>query len=209
MEIRVTADAVHSESGIPEYSWETYQRGFLGILNNAYNQSCNAGKPKLGVMSDIEAEFIEHGGGSWQDFVRFYMRQHNGDERVQRAIDAMADNLQQRVASIDGDVDEDDARYWARKYIWSMLVNTYSGFCSERTAIECVASNLDLPYTTDGNETAGIDGYIGSSTVQVKPETYMGLDLNDHDADYVITYDIDDDTNEFIFTVPHELTPRS
>lgn len=207
MEIEVPAEPVYRGSGLPQYSWETYQRGFLGILNNAYNQSCNAGTPKLGVMSDIESEFIEWGGGSWQDFVRFYVRNHDGHQRVHHAVEAMTDNLKSRTQAVGGDVDECEARYWSRKYIWSMLVNTYRGFCSERTAIAHVAKQLDVPYTTDGDEPAGIDGTIGSASVQVKPESHMGLDLNDHDADYVITYEVTDDA--FVFDVPDELLPRS
>lgn len=208
MEIIVPSDDVYRGSGLPQYSWETYQRGFLGILNNAYNQSCNAGTPKLGQMSEIEDAFVQtHGTGSWQDFVRFYIREHDGHQRIQQSIDAMADNIQDRAASVGGTVDRTDALFWARKYIWSMLVNTYRGFCSERAAIEVVATMIDVPYTTSGDESAGIDGTIGSATVQVKPASHMGLDLNGYDADYVIAYEVDDDS--FIFDVPDALTPRS
>lgn len=207
MQITVPKHRVYPASGLPTYSWETYQRGFLGILNNAYNQSCNAGKPKLGRMSDIEDDFVTtRGTGSWQEFVRFYVREHDGHRRTHDAIDAMADNLQDRIASVGGYLDAGNARYWARTYIWSMLANTYRGFCSERAAIELVASTLDLPYTTDGDEPAGIDGTIGRATVQVKPASYMGLDLNDHDADYVITYETDDEDDTFVFDVPDGLS---
>lgn len=208
MQIGVSADDVYDADRVPTYSWETYQRGFLGILNNAYNQSCNNRTPTLGHMNDIENDFVdEHGTGSWQDFVRFYVRQYDGHDRIRSAIDAMAQNIQDRVASVGGAVPADRARFWARKYIWSMLTNTYSGFCSERTAIEVVAYGLDVPYDTDGDEPAGIDGTIGSATVQVKPASYMGLDLNDHEADYVIEYELDEDT--FVFDVPADLTPQA
>jgi|APHM01.1.fsa_nt_gi MjaI restriction endonuclease. len=208
MNIEASVDSVYQKSSVPQYSWEKYQRGFLGILNNSYNQSCNCGKPKLGVMNEIEEDFIlTHGGGSWQEFVRFYIKQYNGHDRIQKSIEYMMDNLQSRVESIGGSLDADDARFWSRKYVWSMIVNTYTGFCSERTAIEHVARGLDLPYTTHGNESAGIDGKIGSATVQVKPDTHMGLDLNDYSADYVITYHFEDDV--FVFDVPDELLPQS
>lgn len=208
MNITVSADHVYDGSGLPEYSWEKYQRGFLGILNNAYNQSCNCGKPKLGCMSDIDSSFAQqYGAGSWQQFIRFYIRSYDGHDRVQSAIDAMTQNLIDRTRSIGGVVDQTEARFWSRKYIWSMLANTYRGFCSERTAIQLVASVLDRPYSITGDEPAGIDGRIGTATIQVKPTTYMGLDINDHDADYVITYELDDDI--FAFDVPDEIRTRT
>ena len=208
MQISVPSERVYQSEQLPEYDWQTYQRGFLGILNNAYNQSCNAGKPKLGQMNDIENDFVEtHGTGSWQEFVRFYVREHDGHNRVRRSITAMADNLRDRVNAVGGSVEQETVRYWSRKYIWSMIANTYRGFCSERTAIERIAFELGLPYSVDGDEPAGIDGKIGDSTVQVKPETYNGLDLNDYSADYVVTYKFSDD--EFVFDIPNELTPVS
>lgn len=208
MILTVEAENVYTQSGLPSYTWEKYQRGFLGILNNAYNQSCNTGRKKLGSMNEIEESFVEaRGSGSWQEFVRFYMREHDGMCRVTESIEAMAQNIQDRVASVGGSVSDDAARFWARKYIWYMLASTYRGFCSERMAIEIVASMLDLPYTTTGDESAGIDGTIGDTTVQVKPESYLGLDINDHDAQYTITYEHDDD--DFVFIVPDELTPVS
>jgi hypothetical protein len=208
MKVSVPAERVYESEGVPEYEWETYQRGFLGILNNAYNQSCNAGTHTLGVMSDVESGFVETmGSGSWQDFVRYYVHEHDGHERVERSIRRMADNLQDRVGAIGGYVPRDRARFWARKYIWSMVKNSYTGFCSERTAIGIVADSLGVPHTTDGSEPDGIDGLIGDATVQVKPESYLGIDLNDHEADYVITYTMDGD--DYVFDVPDDLTPMA
>jgi hypothetical protein len=207
MQIKLPASNVYDGTAVPDYDWNTYQRGFLGILNNAYNQSCNCGNPKLGTMNDIEQSFAESGGGSWQDFVRFYCRQYNGHTRVRSAIDAMTENLQDRVASIGGAVTELDARWWARKYIWSMLANTYRGFCSERTVIECVGTALDLPYDTYGDESNGIDGYIGDTSVQVKPSSYLGLDITESAADHVITYELIDD--DFVFTIPEGFSPTT
>lgn len=207
MEVSVPAERVYDSEDVPTYDWETYQRGFLGILNNAYNQSCNAGTHTLGVMSDVESGFVaEVGNGSWQDFVRYYVHEHDGHERVERSIRRMADNLQDRVGAIGGYVPRDRARRWSRTYIWSMVKNSYTGFCSERTAIRIVADSLGVPYTADGRESDGIDGTIGNATVQVKPASYLGMDINDHEADYVITYELID--GDYVFDVPDDLTPR-
>lgn len=215
MKLRVPAQRVYDSGSLPEYEWETYQRGFLGILNNAYNQSCNAGTHKLGYMNEIASDFRELGGGSWQDFVRYYVREHDGHRRIHESVQAMADNIQHRTEAVGGAVPRDRARFWARKYIYSMLTNTYRGFCSETTAIRVVANELDLPWsarTTQRDEQRGIDGYIGGTssddtyTVQVKPVTHLGLDLNDCEADYVITYTHEDD--EFVFDVADDIVPE-
>lgn len=209
MDITVTSENVYVDESVPEFRWKKYQRGFLGILNNAYNQSCNTGNAKLGTMSEIEQSFVEENGtGSWQDFVRFYVREHNGHERVQTAVDAMVDNIHRRVESVGGIVDDETARYWSRKYIWSMVSNTYRGFCSERTALRVISNELDVPYEVSDSvdEPDGIDGHIGGQSVQVKPLSHLGLDLNDHDAIHTVIYKYDEDV--FTFEVPDELCPR-
>jgi hypothetical protein len=155
-------------------------------------------------MSEIEHDFSQSmGSGSWQTFIRFYIHNYDGHRRVHESITAMADNLQDRIASIGGTLPRPKARFWARKYIWSMLANSYRGFCSERMAIELVGAHLGAPYTTVTDESAGIDGVVDGTTVQVKPDTHLGMDLNDHNAEYLIRYAVDGD--EFVFTVPDGL----
>lgn len=204
MRIEKDIEDVYDSTSVPQYDWEMYQRGFLGILNNAYNQSCNNGCGVLGRMSDIESEFeAQHTNGSWQDFVRFYIREHNGHDRTARAINSMVDNITSRVESIGGTVNQDEAVYWSRKYIWSMLLNTYTGFCSERMVISTIGESLNLPYETTGDETRGIDGTIGSHTVQVKPESHLMFDINYTEADSVVSYSVND--GSFVFEFPDDV----
>jgi len=201
MEITTPIENVYNNSSVPQYEWKMYQRGFLGILNNAYNQSCNNGNGGvLGQMNEIETEFARQDvPKSWQEFVRFYVREHNGHQRVSNAVTAMVNNLRKRTASIGGSIDETEARYWSRKYIWSMISNSYTGFCSERMVIKTIAKKLDKTCETFGNESEGIDGYIGSTSVQVKPESYASIDINDSESDVMVTYRVYDGKFEFSF----------
>lgn len=189
MKITAPESDVYDRENVPTFEWEKYQRGFLGILNNAYNQSCNAGGAKLGTMSEISSDFADHGGGSWNEFIDFYDDEYNGKDRRREATVAMADNIIDRVESVGGEIERYEAIHWSHMYIWNMMANTYRGFCSEETAIRLVAEDLDEPYSLDGDESAGVDGYIGESSVQVKPESHSGLlDVNAYDVDVLIVY---------------------
>lgn len=200
MIVELTVDDTEVYDSLPTFDWEKYQRGYMGILNNAYNQSCNAGGKKLGNMSEITEGFD---GGSYRDFIEYYYDSHNGGERRLEAVKAMAENIIERVRSVGGDISKEDAIRWSKKYIESMLVNSYRGFMDEERAIELVADELGEPWSvaSEEMESAGIDGYIGSHPVQVKPSSYTELDINDFDAEWLVTYEYSE--NEFTVRCQH------
>jgi transcription elongation factor Elf1 len=192
----IVSDTVVYDS-LPEFEWEKYQRGYMGILNNAYNQSCNSGGKTLGNMSEITSEFD---GGSYDDFIDFYYENHNGKQKRTDAIKKMSENLIKRVRAIGGELSKDDAIDWSRTYIQSMLVNSYRGFIDEARAIELVAEDIDESWNVADPEmeSDGVDGYIGGQSVQVKPTSYTDLDINSFDADWLITYTYDDGMFEVV-----------
>lgn len=192
MTLEIVVDDTEVYDTLPTFEWEKYQAGFLGILNNAYNQSCNCGTKVLGDMSEITSAFS---GGSYDDFIDYYYSEHDGMDRRRRAIKRMAENIIKRVRAVGGDVPKADAMEWAKQYIEYMLVNSYRGFLDEERAIELVADELDSSWTVAGAdvESDGIDGYIGGESVQVKPETYSDMDINSFDTEHLIVYQYDDD----------------
>jgi len=187
--ITVSEEVIYED--LLEFEWRKYQKGMLGILNNAYNQSCNSGTKRLGNMSEITSEFD---GGSYEDFILFYKSEYNGKERVAESIGKMATNLVSRIESVGGEIDPDDALLWSEKYINYMLVNSYRGFMAEEKAIEMVANEMGVDWSVapPEKESVGIDGYINGQSVQVKPETHTSLDINDYDAELLIVYEYDD-----------------
>jgi hypothetical protein len=192
MIVEITIDDTEVYDSLPTFNWEKYQKGYMGILNNAYNQSCNAGTKTLGNMSEITSEFE---GGSYEEFLEYYYQQHNGVERKRSAMKRMAENLIKRVRAVGGDVPREDAINWSKKYIESMLVNSYRGFIDEERAIELMADELGEQWSVadSSEESEGIDGYIGSRSVQVKPSSYSDIDINSFDADLLIIYEYDGD----------------
>lgn len=187
----ITVSDTDVYDSLPTFDWEKYQRGYMGILNNAYNQSCNCGTKILGDMSDISSGFD---GGSYKEFKEYYYREHDGVTRRRRAVKRMAENLIKRIRSVGGEMPKRRAINWSDKYIESMLVNSYRGFIDEERAIELVADELsrDWRVADSDKESAGIDGYIDGYSVQVKPSSYADIDINDFDTDVMITYEYED-----------------
>lgn len=191
MLVEITVDDTEVYDSLPDFEWEKYQRGFLGILNNAYNQSCNTGTKILGDMSEITDEFD---GGSYDEFLSYYYNEWDGHSRRVRAVRRMTENLVSRIEAVGGEITERKARRWAKQYIGSMLVNSYRGFLDEERAIELVADEMgsDWRVADSSQESAGVDGYIEQTTVQVKPASHSSLDINDYDADILIAYEYED-----------------
>lgn len=192
MDLEITVSDTDVYDSLPSFSWEKYQRGYMGILNNSYNQSCNGGIKRLGDMSEITDGFR---GGSYEEFIEYYYNEHDGKERQRECVKRMAENLINRVRSVGGDLSKSDAIDWSAKYIESMLVNSYRGFIDEERAIELVANERSLEWSVapPDMESTGIDGYIDGRSVQVKPSSYSDIDINDFDADLLITYQYEDD----------------
>jgi hypothetical protein len=191
MDVEITVDDTEVYDSLPSFKWEKYQRGYMGILNNAYNQSCNCGTKVLGDMSEITSSFE---GGSYDDFIEYYYRVHDGKKRRRQAVKRMAENIIKRVRAVGGDVPDSKAVKWSNRYIHSMLVNSYRGFMDEARAIELVADELGEEWrvASSDEESDGIDGYIGDQSVQVKPLSYNDLDINSFDADLLVTYTYND-----------------
>lgn len=197
-EITVAEDSVYEN--LPEFEWEKYQRGFLGILNNAYNQSCNSGTKTLGDMSKITSEFD---GGSFDDFLNYYYIEHDGEQARISAIERMADNLVSRVESVGGELERHEAIKWSRKYVDSMIVNSYKGFMSEEKALNLVAAEREESWRTapPEEESEGIDGYVGGKSVQVKPISHTNLDINSFDVDMLVVYEYHESDEQFVLVV--------
>lgn len=202
MNVELTIDDTEVYDTLPTFEWEKYQKGFLGILNNAYNQSCNTGTKVLGDMSEITSQYD---GGSYTDFLVYYADEWDGTERTNEATQRMADNIVNRIESVGGRIDEKVAFKWANQYVQYMLVNSYRGFMDEARAIELVADEVDADWRVadSSKESEGVDGYIDERSVQVKPDSHNDLDINDYDADVLITYYYTDDT----FVIEAEPSP--
>lgn len=192
----VPADEVYDDV-VTDFEWEKYQRGFNGVLNNAYNQSCNSGTKVLGNMSEITSDFT---GGSYDDFIEFYEERYDGAKRRSRATQRMTENLVKRVESVGGSIGREKAVMWAERYIDSMLVNSYRGFAAEDAIIEGVAERMGVSseVANSDKEVDGIDGYIDGESVQVKPASHTSvLDVNDYDTEILLVYTYDEDEKYF------------
>src|SRR5690606_18654909 len=113
-------------------------------------------------------------GSSLAEWETWYMSQNPA--AIETATDrvwAMVQNFQKNIQEIDRDI----VRQWVEELV---IVKTFAGLKFQEAILKRVAREYMLPYrlATSGEESKGIDGFIGDQAVSIKPVTYkvkMGL----------------------------------
>ena len=84
-------------------------------------------------------------------------------------------------------IDKELVRKWVRDLV---LTKTFVGFCFQETILKRVASVKKESYrlATPFEESQGIDGYIGSTPVSIKPSTYQTMNMLREEIDAKIIY---------------------
>jgi hypothetical protein len=157
------------------------------ILNPA-NQNAQSTRPRVvGQMNEIIDEFRnEHPNGTYEDWVEFYFREYDGEERIDesvRRLAEMVDKMREAMEKIDEDM--------IRAYIEDLvLYKTYEGFDIQDAILQKLAQEYKADYSraTAEDEPKGIDGYLGDQPVSVKPETYNREDQLQEDIQAPIVY---------------------
>jgi hypothetical protein len=141
------------------------------LLNPAINLS-QSNRPKVvGQMSDIVEEFRkEHPEGTFEDWVNYYKKEYDGDERLEEATE-MAYPMVERMREAFEQVDKEMTRQYLRDLV---LFKSYEGFDIQEAVLKKLGEMYDLEVQRADaqDESKGIDGYLGDQPVQVKPVTY-------------------------------------
>jgi len=183
------AMAVNGETTMRQ--WFNDQTGALEILRYANNHSANTrGEKTLGhfandVIPAYEAHIDEmgvepHFFGAEGDgnFMDFYIMEYNGSERISKTAGEIFDKAKEYMENTLGvkiPVEKDKADPFYKNcesYAMLMVERGYVGIFAEKVAIENVARELkrDFEFSTKEQDASGIDGFIGGTPVQVKPE---------------------------------------
>lgn len=135
-------------------------------LINLANQNAQGTRPRMvGQMSDLIQEFP---GKNYDDWIEWYgERNPYAIENATNKIYEMVKNLQGAIELIDIDL----VRRWVKDLV---LTKTYVGFCFQESILKKIASLKDQSYrlSEPTEESRGIDGFIGSTPVSIKPTTY-------------------------------------
>lgn len=170
---QIMADAAGPARDFPKYTTQ---------LINLANQNSQATRPcYVGQMSELIQDFP---GSSYDQWVDWYVKKYPA--AVDQATDktwAMICKMQQAMAEIDREM----VRQWMQELI---LTKTYAGLRFQESILKSVAAGKNTSYrlATPDEESEGIDGYIGSMPVSIKPVSYQSKPFLQETIDAKIIY---------------------
>ena len=169
----LTEDIVGKITKFPKYTTQ--------IMNLA-NQNAQGTRPKVvGQLSDLIQEFP---GEKYEGWVKWY------EDKMPNAIDNATDKIYDMIIKLEEAIkliDKELIRKWVGDLV---LTKTFVGLCFQESILKKIASIRKEPYrlAKPGEESKGIDGYIGSTPVSIKPTTYKAKDMLSEGIDVKIIY---------------------
>ena len=158
-----------------------YPKYTTQIMNLA-NRNAQGTRPKVvGQMSELIKEFP---GKRYEEWVEWY------ENKMYNAIDNATEKVYNMIIKL-GEaiklIDKELVRKWIRDLV---LTKTFIGFCFQESILKKIASIKKDAYrlATPFEESQGIDGYIGSTPVSIKPSTYKTMDMLKEEIDAKIIY---------------------
>jgi uncharacterized protein YukE len=152
-------------------------------LMNLANSNSKGTAPKIvGQMSELIQEFE---GNTFKEWASWYQKSHpNAVEGATEKILEMIENLKKAIEVIDKDL----VSQWVEDLV---LNKTFSGLRLQEAIIKKLATDRNTSYrlATKLEESNGIDGYIGSMSVSVKPVSYDWTSHPEKRPDNMIVYD--------------------
>ena len=155
---QIMADVAVPPENFPKYTTQ---------LINLANQNSQATRPcYVGQMSELIQEFP---GNSYNQWVKWYLEKY--PDSVDQATDrtwTMIQKMQQAMTEIDRDM----VRKWIQELI---LTKTYSGLRFQESILKTIAIREKTTYRLahPNEESKGIDGFIGTEPISIKPVSYQ------------------------------------
>ena len=171
----------------PEFPKYTTQ-----IMNTAnQNSQClvlGTRPATVGQLNEIIEEYKQqYPDGDFEDWRQFYFENYDGDENIEEATDKVFDMVVKMREAAE-EIDREMVNRWVKDLV---LYKTYTGLGrNEEAILKKLSEEYDLPYElgTAEDESKGIDGYLGSQPVSVKPITYKQKARLQEDIDAPIVY---------------------
>ena len=167
----------------PEFPKYTTQ-----VMNTA-NQNSQGTRPStVGQLNEIIEEYKEqYPEGDFEDWRQFYFENYDGDENIEEATDKVFDMVVKMREAAE-EIDREMVNRWVKDLV---LYKTYTGLGrNEEAILKKLSEEYDLSYElgTAEDESKGIDGYLVSQPVSVKPITYKQKARLQEDIDAPIVY---------------------
>jgi hypothetical protein len=151
-------------------------------LMNLANQNAQSTRPRnVGQLSELIQQYE---GQSYAGWVEFYLKRY--PEAIDQAADrtyAMIENMRAAMQEIDRDM----VQQWVKELV---LTKTFAGLKYHETILRKIA---DIEKTSHrlaqpDEEAKGIDGYIGTRPVSIKPASYKTKPFLPEDIEVEIIY---------------------
>lgn len=177
MQLKISFDKMPDLLGIDEAELPKY----TGTIINIANQWSHGTRPKIvGQMSDLIQEFP---GKTFEEWKNWYRERHpNAIDRATNRVWNMLEKIKEGLQ----EVNKATVKDWVEDLV---VVRTFLGLRFQEAILAAVARqrNQDYRLAEAGEESKGIDGYIGESPVSIKPETFKSRHRQE-DIDCEIIY---------------------
>lgn len=181
MKKNISNGEVESLSNAPSYTFPKYTTQIINLVNG----NAQGTRPDVvGQMSDLIQEFD---GKSIEEWIKWYTARmpnavNDATEKVYNMFLQMKD-----AAEL---IDKEKIRNWVKDLVYT---KTYCGLKFQEAIISYLAKqqNVDYRLANPEEEALGIDGFIGTQPVSIKPSTYDSKEmiLPEHIDVPIITYE--------------------
>jgi uncharacterized protein YukE len=140
---------------------------YVAPLINLANQYAQGTRPRVvGQMSELIKEFEGKTLSEWEEW---YLNKK--PEAIKNATEKILQKLKELRNSLNK-IDQSTVEQWVRDLV---IVKTFAGLKFQEAILKKGAEikGTDYRFAEPDEESKGIDGYIGSIPVSIKPHTYM------------------------------------
>jgi len=140
---------------------------YVAPLINLANQYAQGTRPRVvGQMSELIKEFEGKTLSEWEEW---YLNKK--PEAIKNATEKILQKLKELRNSLNK-IDRSTVEQWVRDLV---IVKTFAGLRFQEAILKKGAEikGTDYRFAEPDEESKGVDGYIGSIPVSIKPHTYM------------------------------------
>lgn len=194
--IKITSSQIASSIGIHVPSIPKYSRS---VLNDANRYAHATREENVSIVSNSIKEFRADrsvSNHSLEEWEKWYVERF--PDAIEKATDDTWRKFTEMMTSL-SKVTKEDVRLWQKDLI---INKSYCGLMVQEAIIKRIATILKVNYRLANidEESDGIDGFINSVPVQIKPASYNVHQERFEESIVFIYYKKDDRTKDIVFS---------
>lgn len=160
--LKLTNEEIRELLGGKSFDFPKYSTQIMNLAN----QNAQGTRPAVvGQMSELIQQFS---GKSIEEWEEWYIKKHpDAIAKATKKVTQMIDNFK----SVINKIDEKMIENWVRDLV---IIKTFIGLQFQEAILIKTSNLLKTTYrfASPGEESKGVDGYVGNIPVSIKPETY-------------------------------------